>query len=284
METRGVWSGRSVVMFIVLVLGAGAVRAQNLYVLTCANGSGVNVYARDGTLLKKLIPMGGAACMAMAVDKAGRIYVGVAGGFNNVRIFEPDGKQVGSWNVGIGVAGLAIGPDGKIYVAGGHNGKVVIKNFNPDHSPGGLVITTEIWDAIKGIAVDSSGNIYLATEGGVTRYDRTGKPIGRMFGVPHDYPACVAVGPDGNYYSGWQVAVARFSPDGVQLQPSLVIPLAGVHPRPTAITVGKDGRIYVGYYSIGFNRGVVAVFEPSGKLSGKAIMTGEGVKGIYVQE
>ena len=285
MDRRGVWSGRIAVLFIVLVLCARTMRAQTLYVLNCDGGSGVNVFSMDGTVLKKFIPLGGAACTAMAVDKAGRFYVGVAGNFNNVRVFNPDGKQIGSWNLGIGVGGLAIGPDGKIYVAGGYNGKIVIKNFNPDGSHAGLVINTDNFDSAKGLALDSSGNIYLATMTGLMRYDSTGKPIGKMFVVPRDNPRCVAIAPDGKFYAGYYLPVATFSPEGVHIQPSLHLRMPdGSQPTPTAVTVGKDGRVYVGYDSVARGKAVVAVFSPDGKMIGKPILTGGGVRGIYVQE
>jgi sugar lactone lactonase YvrE len=261
------------------MLGARVMRAQTIYVLSCEYGSGVNAFAPDGTVLKKLIPLGGAACTGMAVDKAGRFYVGIGGDHNNVRIFDPDGKQIGAWSLGIGVNGLATGPDGKIYVAGGS----MIKSFNPDGSPGGLVINRGFEGAATGIAVDSAGNIYVASIAGVSRYDSSGKPIGKMFRVPHDYPGCIGVGPDGKYYSGWEVPVATFLPSGVQTQPTMKVPLVGVRPRPTAITVGKDGKIYVGYYTIGFGKAMVAVFEPDGKMAGKAFATGGGVRGIAVR-
>jgi sugar lactone lactonase YvrE len=289
METRGGLragrrSGSMVVLFVVLMLGARMMRAQNIYVLNCEYGNGVNVFSRDGAVLKKLIPLGGMPCTGMAVDKAGHFYIGFRGNKDNVRIFDADGKYLGAWSLGIGVLGIAAANDGTIYVCGSDQTGQVVKNFNPDGSHGGLVIATRLPVGGCGITLDSERNVYLATTSGLYRYDPTGKPIGKPFFVAKDYPKAVAVAPNGNFYGAYYVPIATFSPSGERIQPTMRAELPdGMRPNPTTITVDKDGTIYVGYYTIGFHRAMIATYAPDGKQIGKYTMTGGDVMGIYVK-
>ncbi len=119
-------------------------------------------------------------CVAMAPDGT----VGVSGDFA-VRRFDPNGRQVGQFDVIEPPGPLAFDANGTAYV--GTGGKVMV--FGPDGerravwpSPGAKAFLTSIEAADSGVYVADAGNRV------VLRYDREGKllnSIGRKDAVRH---------------------------------------------------------------------------------------------------
>jgi sugar lactone lactonase YvrE len=125
----------------------------------------------------------------IAVDGQGRIYVlALVGGF--IKEFNPDGQPVGPGATIKGgmnsPRGLAVGSDGKVYVAndgnlttydaGGHRIPPTINRPNPDYTNNGRP-----W----AVAVDASGKIYVGWSGGrVGIYTPDGKLTQPLFKTP----------------------------------------------------------------------------------------------------
>jgi DNA-binding beta-propeller fold protein YncE len=219
----------------------------------------------------------------IAVDAAGNIYV--ADTWNHrMQKFDRDGKFIAQWGSFINMAdvsaatdpeanrkffgprGVAIGPDGNVYVTDTGNKRVLI--FGPDGSyirqiTSGMSPTRtgpdypfnqpgELNEPI-GIAVDKAGNVYVADTNNVRiqKFDAIGKfvtqwavPAGGWAPGPYLEPF-LAVDGAGNVYATAPTtkSVLKYSPTGQLLGQKG--PEATSLTLPTGILVGGDGTIYV---------------------------------------
>jgi uncharacterized protein (TIGR03663 family) len=177
--------------------------------------------------------------------------------------------------------GLAIGPDGSLYVADSNNARVVKYDSQgsfvtqwgsrtPDgQTPPAPGTFNEPW----GIAVDGAGNVFVADTWNhrVQKFDREGKFLlewgtagqasegkDRLWG-----PRGIAVSPDGGVYltDTGNKRVLAFSQDGKFLA-EFGTQGEGRLDEPVGIAVGSDGRVYV---ADTWNRRV-AVFTGAGQF------------------
>ncbi|HKP53407.1 MAG TPA: flippase activity-associated protein Agl23 [Chloroflexia bacterium] len=222
----------------------------------------------------------------IAVDKQGNLYV--ADTWNHrVQKFDATGKFVKSWGGFIalsdqatnaddpannskfyGPRGVAVGPDGNVYVTDTGNKRVSIFDANgtflrqissglnatkiaqsyPFNAPGEM-------NEPMGIAVDASGNVYVADRDNrrIQKFDNTGKPAAQWPIPSGGYDAAdqytepfLALDAAGNIYTtlpGSQ-KVAKLSPTG-QILGEKSAEGAATLKKPTGIAVTADGTIYV---------------------------------------
>jgi sugar lactone lactonase YvrE len=219
----------------------------------------------------------------VAVDTAGNIYV--ADTWNHrIQKFDKDGKFVTKWGSFINLAdnavtdpnqqsmffgprGIAIGPDGNVYVT--DTGNKRIATFTPDgkfvseiSSGVNADKTAHVYRYDKegemnepiGLAVDKGGNIFVADVNNrrIQKFDPQGKfaaqwpiPAGLWDPGPYLEPF-LAVDTDGNVYATAPTgkAVLKFSPTG-QLLGQKNGNGKAILQLPTGITVGQDGTVYV---------------------------------------
>jgi YYY domain-containing protein len=219
----------------------------------------------------------------IAVDAAGNLYV--ADTWNHrVQKFDRDGKFLAQWGSFINMAdasatadldanrkffgprGVAIGPDGDVYVTDTGNKRVLI--FGPDGSykrqiSSGMSPTRfapdypfnqpgELNEPI-GIAVDNAGTVYVAdtNNGRIQKFDATGKYVanwavqaGGWAPGPYLEPF-LALDGAGNVYATAPTSksVLKYSPTGELLGQKG--PEAASLSLPTGLLVGGDGTIYV---------------------------------------
>ncbi len=220
----------------------------------------------------------------IAVDKEGNIYV--ADTWNHrIQKFDRDGRFVTKWGSFLSLAdpnapneqdknsrfygprGVAVGPDGNVYVTDTGNKRVLI--FDPSGKPlreisSGLT-PQKLTDKYPfnqpgelnepvGIAVDGAGNVYVAdtNNGRIQKFDSAGKPsaqwpvpAGSWAPGPYLEPF-LALDGQGNLYATAPTTktVLKFSPTGELLgqknsSGSYTLRL------PTGITVDKEGKVYV---------------------------------------
>lgn len=219
----------------------------------------------------------------LAVDAQGNVYV--ADTWNHrIQKFDSEGKFLAKWGAFVNLAdaafadnpnkdtgfygprGVAIGPDGNVYVTDTGNKRVLIfdpdgnlvrkiesgmspTRFGPDYpftQPG------ELNEPI-GIAVDPQGNVYVADVNNkrIQKFDPAGQPVAQWAvpGVswnPGPYlEPFLALDGEGNVYASAPTgrAVLKFDPNGQvagtkQAQDNVTLAL------PTGLTV-KDGVVYV---------------------------------------
>jgi streptogramin lyase len=268
--------------------------------------------------------------VGLGLDSAGNIYVGDNGG-NTIRKVSPAGAVttlagmpgVAGSADGTGSAarfngpwGVAVGPDGNIYVAE-YYGCTIRKV-----TPGGVVTTVAgspgVWDQVDdtgsgarfagpaGIAFGPDGNLYVADSGGPTiRKVTLGGVVTTVAGQPwvsggadgegtvaaFGTPYSVSVGPDGTIYvadGGGSTIRKITTPDGMAYTVST---LAGLSPvwgsadgtgtgaqfnYPTGVTADSAGNAYVSDTANGRIRKVT----PSGVVTTAASGIGGVMMGI----
>lgn len=219
----------------------------------------------------------------IAVDPAGNIYV--ADTWNHrVQKFDKDGKFLTKWGEFIslgdpasandpardtkffGPRGIAVGPDGNVYVTDTGNKRVLIFDANgkfvrkidsgmsstklsPNYP---FTLDGELNEPI-GIAVDSGGNVYVADTNNkrIQKFDTTGKFVAKWAvpGTNWDVGAYLepflAVDASGVYATApTGQKVIKFSPTGELLAEKSSEGAVSLK-TPTGIAVGADGIVYV---------------------------------------
>lgn len=174
--------------------------------------------------------------IALAAD--GSLYV-VDSGNNRIQHFSADGKWLQSWgsyaSVDLGNApggtfnqpfGIAIGPDGSVYVADTWNFR--IQKFTPDGkfiTMWGVAGQAETPDAFwgpRGLAVDAAGHVYVSDTGNkrIAVFDASGNFL-TQFGTygmnagELDEPVGLAIAASGNVFVAdtWNQRVEVFTPN-----------------------------------------------------------------------
>lgn len=220
----------------------------------------------------------------IAVDKAGNIYV--ADTWNHrIQKFDSSGKFVKAWGSFInlsdpasandadpnskfyGPRGIAIGPDGNVYVTDTGNKRVLV--FDPNGSyvkkiDSGMSPTRKAPDYAFnkpgemnepiGIAVDGAGNVYVADSLNrrIQKFDTSGKPLAQ-WPIPINgwspgayLEPFLALDSAGNLYATAPTggSVIKFNPTG-QVVSQQKTAGAITLKTPTGIAVAQDGTVYV---------------------------------------
>jgi uncharacterized protein (TIGR03663 family) len=220
----------------------------------------------------------------VAVDGQGNVYV--ADTWNHrIQKFDANGKFLLKWGSFISLAdpnsandaqkdskfygprGVAVGPDGNVYVTDTGNKRVVIFDANGKYlrqiSSG--LNSTNVNAAFNqpgqmnepiGVAVDAQGNVYVADSLNkrIQKFDGQGKPVAQ-WPVPGEgwspgpyLEPFLAVDAQGNVYATAPTGknVLKFSPAGqVAAQKNRNLQGSATIQLPTGITVGSDGTVYV---------------------------------------
>ncbi|HUP27667.1 MAG TPA: flippase activity-associated protein Agl23 [Chloroflexia bacterium] len=220
----------------------------------------------------------------VAVDKAGNVYV--ADTWNHrIQKFDKDGKFLAKWGEFIslgdpastgdaakdskffGPRGVAVGPDGNVYVTDTGNKRVQIFDPNGKYlrqissgmsptklSPGYPFTQPGELNEPIGIAVDGSGMVYVADTNNkrIQKFDAQGKFVAQ-WAVPGNgwdpgsyLEPFLALDGAGNVYATAPTGqkVLKFSPTGQPLGEKNAEGAVTLK-TPTGITVGADGTIYV---------------------------------------
>ena len=156
---------------------------------------------QDECLLFLVQPNGGSAIRAVGVDSDNQAWVGQYDSLNLMRLEEETGALLQTINVGVNPYGLAIDPDGIIWVSS--RAPHALTRVNPLTGSVGSLTPPGCLDAY-GIAVDSIGNVWIAnswcsSSGDIWRYH---PPTGSWsaLNVGHATRG-VAASPDGYIYA-----------------------------------------------------------------------------------
>jgi streptogramin lyase len=211
--------------------------AGNLWVAGGEGGVVVEL-GGDGSVLRNWSAEG----RDIAIGPTGDVYLVRA---TEVGRYSPDGTLISKWGAPGGpdgfddAWGIAVGPDGLVYVADSWAERVDV--FEAD---GTFVRGWKAGGIPYGIAVAPSGDVYLADTlaGQVQEFSSTGSPV-RTWGRPGRFytPTAVAVGPEGDVYvadaaeeypDAGTARVQKFTADGRFLTQWGDLPIA--RPRITA--------------------------------------------------
>lgn len=255
--------------------------AQGKFIRLIGEGKG----EEDGQFKPLSDTASGTGASGVAIDKEGNVYV--ADTWNHrVQKFDKNGVFVTKWggfvNLGdaggfgdadkntkfYGPRGVAVGPDGNVYVADTGNKRISI--FTPDGAfvreissgmtPEKIAANYpfngdgELVEPI-GVAVDTQGNVYVADTNNkrIQKFDSSGKyaaqwPIAAGAWDPGStMEPFVATDPQGNVYVTGPTAkkIYKYSPTGQALGEKTTGVQNVTLSLPTGVTVGSDGQVYV---------------------------------------
>lgn len=208
----------------------------------------------------------------VAVDRLGIIYVSDYGD-DRVERFSPGGKFLGQWGKKgattlFGVHGVAVGPDGNIYMGDGDG---VVK-----YSTGGKHLATYSVPNVgfvHGVTLDRQGNIYTSDwDGHITKLSPRGKVLVQWTDNKKksrggtNFAEEVAVSTSGMVYVA-DYGFNRIDTFNAALRPIGILGKAngsdpGQFQSPNGVAIGPDGDIYVA--DSGNNR--VQKLSPGGKV------------------
>jgi glucose/arabinose dehydrogenase len=180
--------------------------------------------------------------------------------FSNVEVFDATtGTQTGTltptggW-AGGSPSGIAVGPNGDVYVADQNNNAVY--RFDNTGAFLGTFISTGLFEP-TGLAFGPDGNLYVANLGSgnnsyISGFDSSGNPVDATPFVPSSTglfdPAAIAFGPDGNLY------IADSSNDALDkviLSTGFFSTLVSAgcpgtpFTNPQGVAFGPDGNLYL---------------------------------------
>lgn len=182
----------------------------------------------------------------LAFDSASNLYVTNPGSGTLTKI-DASGAQIFSITGVPGARGVAVGPDGNIYVSS--NTANDVKQYDALGNFLGVFATTAVSNP-REIEFGADGNLYVVNNTGntITRYDSTGAQIGGVFATTGiSNPQGLAVDTLGNFYvannSGG--AVRKFDSTGVSLGNANATTLSptgfGIAYAPSAVAVPEPG-------------------------------------------
>jgi len=207
----------------------------------------VQVFEQTGQFLRKWTTSNRPYCIAMGPD--GNLYVG---GEGPIQVYTPEGVFVRAWGsngtgngqFGGEIRGIAVSPEGKVFVSDQNNFRVQVFQSN------GAFVTK--WGSSRGslpgqfynplgLSLDADGNVYVIdiTQSGsrVQIFDQSGTYL-RHFASSDGTGLCVGV--DGNVIvaQGWDVLI--YSKDGLLLQSWQTIDT-----EMSGIAMTPEGRLFV---------------------------------------
>jgi DNA-binding beta-propeller fold protein YncE len=238
-------------------LSVAADGVGDVYLSNPLRSEAIQQYSSDGTLLANLgsFAMSGSPFLPrdIATDGAGSLYVADSTR-REISVLGTDGAVLRKWSAG-GGHDLAVGSDGTVYLAGGHE----IQRFSADgallakwgESGGGPGQLGEVW----GIDTSASGLVYVADTYGnrIKVFSADGAPVGEWGGYGSDpgefiYPYGIAVSAADEVYvvDTGNDRVLRFSASGFLLG-SWGKPGSGQGHffTPTSVAVDPGGYVYV---------------------------------------
>lgn len=212
----------------------------------------------------------------LAVGRNGNLYVADSRN-HRIQQFSPDGELVGDWGVFSGLEtssapigsfnepwGVAVGPDGSVYVTDTWNHRV--QKFSANGEPitmwgvFGLTDTAGALYGPRGITVDSQGRVFVADTGNkrIVIYDSDGNVLDQFgsegFAAGQFYePVDVKLDANGYAYvtDTWNRRVQVFAPDndGLGFSPVLEWPIAGWYSESLEnkpyLTILPNGNVLV---------------------------------------
>lgn len=205
--------------------------------------------------------------------------------------FDAGGNPVTGWgeeghlDFATQIFGVAVGPDGKLFVQTGRWNETTISVYGQDGSPVSNFTPVEP-AAAEGIAVDSSGKVYLSSWPGVQRYSPTGTRLGGF--DSSGFAWAIAVDPSDNHvfvkhygsisdYAGTCVS-SECAPEATFGNSYL-----GYNGEELGIAAAAaTHRVYAASRN-GFGEGEIAVFYPAGVIAEVTTVGAGSIEDITAQ-
>jgi sugar lactone lactonase YvrE len=230
-----------------------AVRSGNLYAASNYAFAKLTIY-RGGKTLVRTITNGLSAPLAIAFSGTGNLFVANRGR-STVTVYVP-GSGVLLRKISSGVEtpeALGFDPSGNLYVENNPpSGKKSVTIYPP--SKGKPLRTIDFGIPLFSLALDTSGNLYVATDHEVSVYANAGAKLLRKISDGIRIPRALAFDDSGNLYAANTDAVTVYAKDSAKLLRKIS---SGVN-RPSALAFDGSGNLYVANEEIN----TVTVYAP----------------------
>jgi YVTN family beta-propeller protein len=184
-------------------------------------GNSVTTYLLNGTETTPTIRTGVSGPVAVAVSKAGEIYVSDQNA-KWITAYSPSGKRSTTLKIHGYPGGVAVDSHGKLYVV--DETSVSVRTFTSDLKPTTPTITKGLDDP-RGIAVGSDGKIYVTNYANntVTVYNAKGKQISPTIATGLNEPLSIALGTSGDIYvvNSGSSEITSYNAKGQQIKPTI---------------------------------------------------------------
>src|SRR6185312_6219238 len=261
-----------IMVLVTIVLSIHHANASELYLplRDFSHGSG------DGQF------KGGSA--SIKIDSARNIYMADNGNYR-IQKFSPDGKFITKWGTQgtgqgqfSGISGICIDSSNNVYVIDPYNQKEIQKFSNDGTYISSLNLRLDLLSP-ENCAIDSSGNLYLASAYSVIKYSPTGEPSnwaghqGSATPTPSDQfqnPNNIVIDSSGNIFIA---DTANYRIQEYAANQTFVKTIGsqgsgdGQFTNPFGLTVDSTGNIYV----VDNANGKIQKFSPDGKFITKWI-------------
>jgi sugar lactone lactonase YvrE len=228
-----------------------AVRSGNLFVASGYASARLTIY-RGGKTLVRTITKGLSSPLAMAFGSSGSLFVANRGP-STVTVYVA-GMLLRKISAGVDTPeALGFDPPGNLYVENNPpSGKKSVTIYAP--SKGKPLRTIDFGIPLFSLALDASGNLYVATDHEVSVYANAGSKLLRKISDGIRTPRALAFDDSGNLYAANTDAVTVYAKNGTKLLRKIS---SGVN-RPSALAFDASGNLYVANEEIN----TVTVYAP----------------------
>jgi sugar lactone lactonase YvrE len=237
----------------ITALNTLAIRSGNLYAASGYAFARLTVY-RGGKTLVRTITNGLSAPLAIAFGGAGNLFVANRGR-STVTVYVPSsGMLLRKISSGVDTPeALGFDPSGNLYVENNPpSGKKSVTIYAP--SKGKPLRTIDFGIPLLSLAVDESGNLYVATDSEVAVYANAGAKLLRKISDGIRAPRALAFDDSGSLYVANIDAVTVYAKNGTKPLRRIT---GGIN-RPRALAFDGSGNLYVANEEIN----TVTVYAP----------------------
>ena len=207
------------------------------------DGKFVRAFTGGSTLGSRLI-----SCQCLTFGADGSLFASSGSFTDAILRFTAGGTQVERFGVPLSPVGLAVAPNGDVYVlsvSGTRGNAISVFDRNGDTKHRWRFPGTAAWAGVdpRGCVLDTDGNLFIGDIGKhrILKISPTGKCLSSFTCKRLDCPSYLALTSDGKLYVADRKDIKLYTRNGKLLKTIAIDPIC----HPHGVTVAEDGRRWV---------------------------------------